>query len=276
MNNGVREIKNSLEIYKVLPGTNCGQCGVPSCMAFAVSVFQGTKALPGCPYLDKSVIERLSPGIARHSTRDDEYKELITLLRQEVQLLDFTSVAPRIGADLINNKLAINCLGRNFFIDQAGNMTSSCHVNHWVYVPLLQYILKCQGREPGNNWVAFGELPGAAKWNQYFAHRCEEALRHLTDAHLELVLEMCFLFGAVPAPATGGANHSLTVLPLPKVPFLINYWSPEDGFPSKINILLDRSAAYNIIPHSITLLARGIIEMFRQLIVSHSREGKLF
>ena len=65
-------------------------------------------------------------------------------------------------------------------------------------------------------------------------------------------------------------------MPLPKVPFLINYWQPDEGFPSELNILLDRSAGQNINAHSITLLARGIVEMFRQLIVSHSREGKLF
>jgi len=270
------EIKNPLEIYKVLPQTNCGHCGVPSCMAFAASVLQGLKTLNGCPYLDKIIIEQLSPMVIRRRSMDDEHREVISQLQQEVQCLDFTSVAPRIGATLAQGKLAISCLGKDFFIDMAGEMTSTCHVNHWLYVPLLHYIIECQGVEPHNDWVPFGELPGAAEWSQYFSHRCEEALRQLADAHRELVFEIFFLFGAQPVTATGGADHSLVVMPLPKVPFLINYWQPDEGFPSELNILLDRSAGQNINAHSITLLARGIVEMFRQLIVSHSREGKLF
>lgn len=270
------KIKNPLEIYKVLPKTNCGQCGVPSCVAFAAWVIQGMKTLKGCPSLDKNIVAQLSSQIVRRRSMDDEHGEVISKLQQDVRHLDFNHVAPRIGAQLTNGNLAINCLGRDFFISPNGEMTSSCHVNHWLYVPILHYALECQGIEPKNDWVPFGELPGAAEWSQYFTHRCEESLRQLTDAHSELVFEIFFLFGAQVMTATGGADHSLLIMPLPKVPFLINYWQAEDGFPSELNILVDRSAAQNINAHSITLLSRGIVEMFRQLIASHSREGKLF
>ena len=270
------EFKNPLEIYKILPQTNCGHCGVPSCMAFAALVLQGMKTLRGCPYLEKNIVEQLNSRIVRRRSMDDEHMEVIRQLQQKVQYLDFSFVAPRIGARLVNNQLAVNCLGKDFFIDQTGEMSSSCHVNHWLYVPLLHYILECRGIEPKNDWVPFGELPGAAEWSQYFSHRCEDALRQIADAHRELLFEMLFLFGAQVMTAAGNADHSLAVMPLPKVPFLINYWQPDEAFPSELNILLDRSAARNINAHSITLLARGLVEMFRQLIISHSREGKLF
>lgn len=270
------EIKNPLEIYKALPKTNCGHCGVPSCMAFSASVFQGLKTLDGCPYLEKSVIEELGPRIGRRQSMDDDHWEVIRKLQLAVQGLDFAAVAPRIGAQLLDGKLAINCLGKDFFIAQSGEMTSTCHINHWIYVPLLHYILECQGTEPRNDWVSFKDLPGAGEWSQYFSHRCEEALRQLTDVHMDLVMEMLFLFGAQPLTSVGGADHSLLIMPLPKVPMLINYWPPDDGFPSELNILLDRSAKDNINAHSVTILTRGIIEMFRQLIITHSREGKLF
>ena len=269
------ELKNPLEIYKILPQTNCGHCGVPSCMAFAASVLQGMKALRGCPYLEKTVLDQYARIIRRRSM-DDEHMEVIRQLQQKVQHLDFSFVAPRIGARLIDDKLAVDCLGKDFFIARTGEMSSSCHVNHWLHVPLLHYILECQGIEPDNDWVPFGELPGAGEWSQYFSHRCEDALRQIADVHRELLFEMLFLFGAQTMTTAGNADYSLAVMPLPKVPFLINYWQPDDEFPSELNILLDRSAAKNINPHSITLLARGIVEMFRQLIITHSREGKLF
>jgi len=44
--------KNSwLELYHLLPKTNCGECGLPLCSSFAVSVFQGDSKLSDCVLL---------------------------------------------------------------------------------------------------------------------------------------------------------------------------------------------------------------------------------
>ncbi|MHB1183818.1 MAG: DUF3786 domain-containing protein [Desulfobulbia bacterium] len=270
------ELKNPLEIYAALAKSNCGQCGVPSCMAFAAAVLQGQKKLAACPYLDPAVAAQLSQRIVQRRSLEEDHQQAIAQLQREVAVLDFSLLAPRLGARLVDGNLAINCLGKDFCITPAGEMISDCHLNHWIYVPLLHYIILCQGKEPQDEWVPYATLPGAAEWSQYFSHRCEEPLRQLADAHRDLIFEMFHLFGAQPVVLSGGADHSLKILPLPKVPFLINYWEPEEGFDSKLNILLDRSAAENINAQSINLLARGIIEMFRQLILRHSRDGKLF
>jgi acetyl-CoA decarbonylase/synthase complex subunit gamma len=40
-----------IEIYKLLPKTNCGECGVPTCLAFAMSLAAGRAELTACPYV---------------------------------------------------------------------------------------------------------------------------------------------------------------------------------------------------------------------------------
>lgn len=40
-----------LDVFKLLPRTNCGECGVPSCMAFAVALVEGNHRLDDCPAL---------------------------------------------------------------------------------------------------------------------------------------------------------------------------------------------------------------------------------
>jgi ArsR family metal-binding transcriptional regulator len=40
-----------LEIFKLLPRTNCGECGVPACMAFASDLSKGKKRPEDCPPL---------------------------------------------------------------------------------------------------------------------------------------------------------------------------------------------------------------------------------
>ncbi len=40
-----------LEIYKLLPKTNCKKCGLPNCMAFAVRLLSGQAKIEDCPDL---------------------------------------------------------------------------------------------------------------------------------------------------------------------------------------------------------------------------------
>jgi ArsR family metal-binding transcriptional regulator len=40
-----------LDIWKLLPQTNCGECEEATCMAFAFLLIQGKKALDNCPVL---------------------------------------------------------------------------------------------------------------------------------------------------------------------------------------------------------------------------------
>jgi acetyl-CoA decarbonylase/synthase complex subunit gamma len=41
---------SGMDIFKLLPKTNCGECGVPTCMAFAMKLAQKTAELSVCPY----------------------------------------------------------------------------------------------------------------------------------------------------------------------------------------------------------------------------------
>ena len=42
-----------IEIFKLLPKTNCGECGVPTCLAFAMNLAAGKAELTACPYVSE-------------------------------------------------------------------------------------------------------------------------------------------------------------------------------------------------------------------------------
>jgi acetyl-CoA decarbonylase/synthase complex subunit gamma len=44
-----------LQIFKLLPKTNCGECGVPTCMAFAMKLAAKNAELSACPYASEEV-----------------------------------------------------------------------------------------------------------------------------------------------------------------------------------------------------------------------------
>ena len=42
---------SGLQIYKLLPQTNCKECGFPTCLAFAMKLAQKGTELAKCPYV---------------------------------------------------------------------------------------------------------------------------------------------------------------------------------------------------------------------------------
>ncbi len=53
-----------IEIYKLLPKTNCGECGVPTCLAFAMNLAAGKAELGACPYISEEVRAELKEASA--------------------------------------------------------------------------------------------------------------------------------------------------------------------------------------------------------------------
>jgi len=53
-----------IEIFKLLPKTNCGECGVPTCLAFAMNLAAGKVELAACPYVSEEVKAKLSEAAA--------------------------------------------------------------------------------------------------------------------------------------------------------------------------------------------------------------------
>lgn len=53
-----------LEIYKQLPKKNCGECGPPTCLAFAMSLASGKASLDACPYVTEEAKQALEAAAA--------------------------------------------------------------------------------------------------------------------------------------------------------------------------------------------------------------------
>jgi len=53
-----------LEIYKQLPKTNCGECGPPTCLAFAMALAAGKASLDSCPHVTEAAKETLGAAAA--------------------------------------------------------------------------------------------------------------------------------------------------------------------------------------------------------------------
>jgi len=53
-----------IQIFKLLPKTNCAECGVPTCLAFAMNLAAGKAELDSCPYVSDEAREQLAEASA--------------------------------------------------------------------------------------------------------------------------------------------------------------------------------------------------------------------
>jgi len=51
----VNRLPTAIEIYKLLPKKNCGECKFPTCLAFAMQLANKKVSLDECPYVDEEV-----------------------------------------------------------------------------------------------------------------------------------------------------------------------------------------------------------------------------
>lgn len=266
----MKQFRNAMEIFKLLPGTNCGKCIVPTCLAFAVAVFKGDRCLKDCPFLDDSILDQYDGQFPDWLIMEKERQKALEPLKRDVAKVDFPSSAERLGASLSGDSLVIRSLGRDFQVYPDGRVVSACHVHAWVTVPLLNYVTSCSGKTPSGKWIPFRELNDGASWGQLFADQFEIPLKRIADANPELFEMMVQIFNGHTERSPIGADISIALQPLPKLPILICYWRQEDGLESFMKALVDSTAEANLNIESIFILCVGLMRMFAKIADSHS------
>ncbi len=265
------QISNPLDIYKLLPKSNCRKCDMRTCLAFADAVIKGQKALQACPHLDDKIVRQFEGKITtRALALEGQQEKILEQLKKDITSIDFFSSAKRLGAAISGEELIIKSLGKDFFVDKQGNITSECHINTWLTIPLLNYILSCKGTKPSGKWVPFGELENGRDRLPLFEQRCEKPLKKIADTHMDLFFDkVIYIFGGRPVETRFTSDVSLIIYPLPKVPILISYSKPEDNGESRLNLFFDNFAEDNLNIESIHMLCTGIVTMFEKIASRH-------
>jgi hypothetical protein len=264
------ELKSPVDILKLLNKSNCRECGLATCLAFAAAVFKGQKQLGECPYLPDEIVAAMGGQTEKRKTVEEDMTETVEQLKQAVAQMDLAEAAPRIGAEYVHDKLIIKVLGKNFGVDARGNLSADIHMHPWVTIPILSYIINCQGKPVSGQWVPMRELKKGAAWYPLFAQRCEKPLKKVADAYPDLFRDLLHIFNGKQVEKHYDSDISLVLHPLPKIPILICYWHPEDGLESNLNIFFDAHADDNLGLESIYALGAGLVRMFEKIAVTHN------
>ena len=102
-----------IQIFKLLPQTNCKECGVPTCLAFAMNLASGKAELDSCPYVSDEAREKLADASAppirpvkvgkgvRQKTTGGE----TVLYRHEKTFYNETILAATVSSDIDGSEL---------------------------------------------------------------------------------------------------------------------------------------------------------------------------
>jgi hypothetical protein len=261
--------KNAMEIFQLLDMSNCRECGEKTCLAFAGAVFQGQRKLAECPKLDRETIERFSGETENKIAAEQNRDEYLKQLKSEVASHDLAAAADRVGATFSGNKLTLKVLGKDFSVDTEGNLHADIHINPWVVVPFLSYILYGKGLPVAGSWLSFRELKDGQERYPLFQKRCEEPMKRVADIYTNLFDDLVHIFSGKQVEEQFESDISVVLHPLPKVPIMICYWLPEDGLESSLNVFFDETADENLDIGSVFTVGAGLAQMFGKLALRH-------
>ena len=115
----------AIDIYKLLPKTNCRECGQPTCLAFAMQVAAGKASIDLCPPASEEAREKLSaaaaPPLPKVTIGTGEREVVLgdetVLFRHEKTFYHPTAIAVSIRADASDEEFAsrLAAIGRLSF-----------------------------------------------------------------------------------------------------------------------------------------------------------------
>ena len=259
---------NPLAIFRHLEQSNCRECGEKTCLAFAAAVAIGQKPFASCPRLNAAAQAALAD-ILPQAPASQHGEEHLAQLKTELRHIDLAEAAERCGGQYLGGWLTLNILGKPCACDQNGNLRTQLHVNPWMLSPFFTYIIGCKGAESTGKWLNFRDLPGGMDRYPHFRKGAEEAMRDVADRHTSLFADLALIFSAKKQPPHLGADVSVLLLPLPKLPLLLSYWRADEEVASELYIHVDETAKDNLDIDAIHNICVGMATMFGRLATRH-------
>lgn len=254
-----------ITIYKKLPKTNCGKCGIPTCIAFAIKVKNAQHKISDCPYVNKEASEL--PPQKTTVTVEDNYERVSSELEIEAKQTNFKEVSVTIGGHFEEKNghaiLGLIMMNKLYEMRKEGLFEDGkyCH-DSWSKIIIYDYIRR-KGNSPlTGDWVTLGYFPNTASHVKAFQRSAEEKVAAIFNKNMKCLKARCKEFGGVEDTGKMRADYICRFDLLPRIPLYVCFWEADEEFSASCKLFLDRSAEAYIDIEYLAYLVERFVELF--------------
>ncbi len=251
--------KTVFDILRLTAKDNCGECGFPTCMAFAVAVVNAGADLGRCPRVPREELQGEAP-----SPSEDVETALARELRGRLVGVDLGELVKDLGGELKSGGEAIVMpfLGRRVEIGPQGAFDQEGGELDPRDQVLLYNYLHIHGRSGlSGRWGGLESFPNSISKVSTLRRYSEEPLERSFEGRTRALQEAAEGVGGV-GLSPCSADLCVEVPVLPRFPIRIHFWDsdPDDGFPAKVKLLFDENAMEYLDLESMVFAAERLVE----------------
>jgi hypothetical protein len=252
-------VKTAVEIYKLLPKTNCGKCGTTSCFGFAAKLATRQASPDDCPTMTQGAREALREAdTARNHSPGTVYEQALESLRPKIRTLDFPKVANLFGAILSGpDSLGITFLNEKYVVTKEKILDASgTEPRPWISILIYNHLCMPDPPAPSGEWVTFSSVPASHAKDKAWAGHVEEVVAKHYAGNVSGLKTACERMGGVQTEVKGNQDAAYEFRLFPHYPVLLLFYDavPDEDFPSQCKLLLDRNVPYYLDIESIVVL----------------------
>jgi len=248
-----------VDLYvKILPRTNCKECGFSTCIAFAGMVVSEKHPLKNCPHIDPPLLEPAQKELEEQYAlgkwlKKDMAAEALTMAKEKASSMALEDVAERIGATIHTgtgdgpfkgtahmelpyfNKTIL--ISKDRVTDQAGcDLTR----NEQTFV----YIHMASGgtSSPTGNMKSFKEFPNTVSKIVSMEKQVEIPLQKAFASRGEELETACTNVGGTNVKDRyESADLAFQFRVFPKIFVTLLFWDESQGFEADVKLLFDET-----------------------------------
>ena len=261
-----------LDLYKMLPKTNCGDCGQPSCLAFATQVVGYGYEVKECPHLEEAARKEIEEALKRQRekgvyVKKENHKITREYLKEKIRNHDFEAIYSGLEVGYSVNDgveaLIIPYFGRVVTVRHTGIVRDKDEeFDPWDEVLLYNYIFFSGSKPLKGRWVGLESFPNSLSKRVALEEGCHRRINQVFAGAQRELDSACEKLGG--SSVTDGHNADLAYRfqPLPKIPLLLLFWDEdiEEGFDSQTKVLFDESALEYLDLEGLTFVAEKLAE----------------
>lgn len=261
-----------VDLYKdVLPKTNCGDCGFPTCLAFAGMVVSEMHPLANCPHLSPDILATYQSELNKQYAsgkwlKRDAAQDALEWAKERAASMKIEDLPDRIGGKLINNNNEY-ALKLPYFTDSI--IITNHHIaksdgsdlTRWEQVFIYNHMAQGGTRLPVWQWKGFKELPNTvSKIKSMVEHVEAPLIKKFTGQPNNLLAAAEQIGGLNQTAANDSADLSFLFKPLPRLPIKLLFWDEDqdEGFEAQVKLLFDETVTEHLDIESIVFLSERL------------------